>query len=557
MKFTESEYFERLTSGDLKDSCQWYIDNNYELIRCVRTDAWYAEFFHKDCGSTVYIKLPYNLRNHIGCPKCKGKRISKTKLNTPQNIKDQINQKVIKTNLERYGVAHWVNPEKAKQTNLERYGGTGFQSKELLKKAQDTNIERYGAPNPFQSELIKDRIKQTNLEKYGYEFINQVPEIKDKIKKTNIERYGGTGMASPELAKKHFITLHSNNVEQNPNYQILYDKEKLITYLESYGRKTNVYELSDSLNIGPQCIQAWIGRYELSDQYLSQPKKGSLFQENVTTFVQSLDVSYKTNVIGVLPGKLELDIYIPDYKVAIECNGTYWHSSVFLSKDYHYKKYLACKELGIRLIQVWEYEWDDKIKRTIIKNIISHACNKTKIKIPARKCKIKVLPNNDQLVKDFVNQNNIAGSRGYREAICLFYQDELVMCYTLGHAYFGKGKYDIEIIRGASKLGVLIQGGASKLWNYIITSYMPSHNYTSCVYYVDNNYYNASSQNTGSMEGLEFISHEISFKNWWLTDGMVRNRDPRNHKEIMKLTNDGLIIPIYNVGSDVYVYRRV
>lgn len=56
----------------------------------------------------------------------------------------------------------------------------------------------------------------------------------------------------------------------------------------------------------------------------------------------------------------ELDIYIPEKKIAIEYNGVYWHSQVAgKHKNYHYNKWLACKNKGIRLIQIWE---DDYIK---------------------------------------------------------------------------------------------------------------------------------------------------------------------------------------------------
>lgn len=50
----------------------------------------------------------------------------------------------------------------------------------------------------------------------------------------------------------------------------------------------------------------------------------------------------------------ELDIYLPHRKLAIEYNGTYWHSKV--PKDYHLKKSLLCREKGIRLIHIYGFE---------------------------------------------------------------------------------------------------------------------------------------------------------------------------------------------------------
>lgn len=41
-------------------------------------------------------------------------------------------------------------------------------------------------------------------------------------------------------------------------------------------------------------------------------------------------------------------------------------------------------------------------------------------------------------------------------AICLEYQNKILMSYIFGHCYFGKGKYECEVIRGATELGYTI-----------------------------------------------------------------------------------------------------
>lgn len=52
----------------------------------------------------------------------------------------------------------------------------------------------------------------------------------------------------------------------------------------------------------------------------------------------------------------EIDIYLPDYKLAIEINGLYWHSEKFKYKSYHYDKFINCEKLGIKLIQFFDDE---------------------------------------------------------------------------------------------------------------------------------------------------------------------------------------------------------
>ena len=53
----------------------------------------------------------------------------------------------------------------------------------------------------------------------------------------------------------------------------------------------------------------------------------------------------------------ELDIYIPDLKLAIEFNGTYWHAEERQHNIYvHREKSIICHNLNIRLIHIFEFE---------------------------------------------------------------------------------------------------------------------------------------------------------------------------------------------------------
>lgn len=105
--------------------------------------------------------------------------------------------------------------------------------------------------------------------------------------------------------------------------------------------------------------------------------------ENRTRSRQEYELeSYIKNLIGsehtiynntrsVLPLRRELDLYIPSLKIAIEYNG-YWFHRFKCSipefdnnekckpkeKCYHYDKFVNCKEIGIKLISIWDYDWD-------------------------------------------------------------------------------------------------------------------------------------------------------------------------------------------------------
>ena len=57
---------------------------------------------------------------------------------------------------------------------------------------------------------------------------------------------------------------------------------------------------------------------------------------------------------------LELDLYYPEKKIAIEFNGDYWHDEDHKDVSYHYDKYIKCKELNVILVSVFENDWNKK-----------------------------------------------------------------------------------------------------------------------------------------------------------------------------------------------------
>ena len=58
-----------------------------------------------------------------------------------------------------------------------------------------------------------------------------------------------------------------------------------------------------------------------------------------------------------------MDIVIPELQLAIEFNGSYWHSTeAGVIPGYHLMKTERCEQLGYRLIHIWEDEWNDALK---------------------------------------------------------------------------------------------------------------------------------------------------------------------------------------------------
>ena len=102
--------------------------------------------------------------------------------------------------------------------------------------------------------------------------------------------------------------------------------------------------------------------------------KSSHYENEISEFLTSHNINHITSDrIQIKP--LELDIYLPDHKIAIEFNGDYWHSSKFKDKFYHQNKSLLCSEKGIRLIHIFEFEYNNN-KKIILDYLLEMIYNK-------------------------------------------------------------------------------------------------------------------------------------------------------------------------------------
>lgn len=83
----------------------------------------------------------------------------------------------------------------------------------------------------------------------------------------------------------------------------------------------------------------------------------------------------------------ELDIYLPDRKLAFEYDGLYWHSeNMGTTPSYHSEKTDSCENAGIKLAHIFENEW--MFKKEIVKGRISCMLGKYYRTIFARKCDV-------------------------------------------------------------------------------------------------------------------------------------------------------------------------
>lgn len=196
---------------------------------------------------------------------------------------------------------------------------------------------------------------------------------------------------------------------------------------------------------------------DIRDEYISS------YELDIRKWLDELGIEYECNKRRLI-GK-ELDIIIPNHKLAIEFNGQYWHTDNWVRKNYHIHKSIKCNEVGYHLIHVWEWLWIEK--REIYESIIKLLINVCDNRIYARKCTIKSL--DYATSSNFLNVNHLQGSQVASKYYGLFYNNELVQLMS-----FTRKASHWEISRLCSKLNTKIIGGTERLWKHFLDDQNPT-----------------------------------------------------------------------------------
>ncbi len=193
-------------------------------------------------------------------------------------------------------------------------------------------------------------------------------------------------------------------------------------------------------------------------------------EQDLRTFIKKHCVhDLLLNDRSLLAGQ-ELDIVIPELKLAIEYCGLYWHSEALGKyKEYHLSKLDSCNSLGIKLITVFEDEWVSR-KDITKSRLLSYIDSSTFRKVPARKCSVEEVSAHQARI--FCEENHLQGyGAGAKVKLGLFLDDLMVSLMTFSKPSLSKGnkkkKEGVwELHRFCSKINTQVYGGASKLLKY-------------------------------------------------------------------------------------------
>ena len=272
-----------------------------------------------------------------------------------------------------------------------------------------------------------------------------------------IERYG-------DIASKRI-----GNPRRISDIQSLIDKQQFIERYNkvknSIGRLPNSLDLANEFDITTPIALKYAHMYNLDID--TDTGNYSKIEEEICEILESHNINYRKHVRNIIYPK-ELDIYIPERKVAIEVNGSYWHSTLHVDKYYHQNKTLDCIKNNIRLIHIFEHEWNNNEKLKEL--IISAVDNNYKLKLRANKLQIKNISDRD--TEEFINKYHIQGYISSKINLGLIYNNEIVAVMTFGNPRFDKN-YEYEILRFCVKPCYQIYGATSKLIKAFINKYNP------------------------------------------------------------------------------------
>lgn len=210
---------------------------------------------------------------------------------------------------------------------------------EIKKKRAKTLQEKYGDTNgactAFGSKQIQKRIKKIILEKYGVENVLSLEKFRNggdlKLKAKYKQQWKERGL-DVDYPEPHMVTIHNACPVHG-------DVTLSTTHFRNRSRNWYATGKTDYF-----CLDC----YPL-DMFSS-------IEDKIKQFLDTTGFKYSANTRSVI-APYELDFYLPIKKIAIECNGNWYHSVQSGTEDnYHYNKWQLCDSKGISLFNIWE-DW--------------------------------------------------------------------------------------------------------------------------------------------------------------------------------------------------------
>lgn len=364
---------------------------------------------------------------------------------------------------------------KIETTCLERYGVVaGCVAPAALKKQKATNRIRYGTDKPFQSPEIQQKVRET-VSRFGVTSTALLPNVAATQAATNIDRYGAAKpfqsldiqqKVTNTHAEKYGVKRFSMSTVPQSAYQTLNDRSTMM-FLHHVEKQT-LGAIGDSIGVSDVTVGTYMKSHGIETRYFMI----SAGEQQVAQLLTDVGVEQVRRNVRDVIDRYELDIYLPDHQLAIEFCGLYWHGEN-RGKDrwYHRNKYLKCRQQGIQLITMYDYEWN--ARKTIVQNKLRTIIHKTNTPcVYARNCVVEQL--NRQQKENFFDSYHIQGSGPGSVNYGLFYEGRLVAAITFILS-------DKEVILNRYATSTRVVGGFTKL----LTHFQRNHSWKRIISFAD------------------------------------------------------------------------
>lgn len=466
-----------------------FVDTNIfiEKIRQIHGDRYnYSKVEYVDYKTKVTITCPAHgdfmqtpslLMKGYGCPKCKRE----------ENSKKYYEWRICPICKKQFYVRKKYEKITCSEECYKEY--IQIHHEEINEKRSKTLKNTFSKMTPEQKEKIKKNKAKTFLEKYGTAKPNQSKEYKEKM--SQLFKSIDWSQRSEKIKNEYLI----------PKYAKICEDDNL-TLLEFRNRydctvKCNKCETIFTTHCLGYLTEQTIHNICRVCHPINNIIYYSIISAQIEEILKEANVSFYKNSRSIIK-PLEIDFYLPDYKLGFEINGNYWHSEHMKDKDYHLNKTKLCNKQGIKLIHIFEDEI--RLKYDIVKSRILNLIGKTPNTIYARKCEIKEITFKEK--KDFFEKNHIDGDSVSKYNIGLFLDDDLVCAASFGERKISK-KQQFELIRFANKINHNVVGGFSKIMKYFMNTYKPNELIT----YADVRWSGLNPQNTVyEKNGFKYVS---------------------------------------------------
>ena len=473
----------------LLEECQKLLSKKRVLLEHLESSVFYEDFkkIKDQLGTSNARQIIWHTINGSSVPRCPCGKTLKWHPDRHQ-YRDYCSKRCTgiytseiakQTNLKKLGVDHYSKTQeyrdRVKTTSLEKYGEEHYsQTVEFKNRAETTNFEKFGVAHPAQNPQVVQQMSDTFYKKYGVANPMHVAEFKNKLEQTNIKRYGVSNpLASPLIREKISCTVMENYGVKN----ITQSREIIKKITESRRRNhysKDTYEkihdpdwLSSQNNMGLSIAEIALSLgisgsnlCKIFHHHGIEIKRHfrSAMERDLADYYTGLGIKVVTNIRNII-APYEIDLWFPDYNLGVELNGAYYHcESMGKTREYHLNKTLRANEIGINLLQF--FDWEVFEKNHLIIDKINHIFGLNK-SIGART--LSICNVDKKTANVFYDENHLQGScqTQYNLGLCDKNKNLFAMM-SFGHSRYTK-RYNWELLRFATKSGYAIAGAADKL----------------------------------------------------------------------------------------------